>query len=181
MSRIVAGTDNSSMASLDEESTLLRGNAAPKYRTNLIVGALAAASFMFGVGVATTLDRNAARATRLDIADQASIVVDQAGDVVDQAGSYINDPSTIPVEKVVDTVQPIVEKVSVVARRSRRPRFRFSAIRGKTKAFESFRAQGRKVVASPAASRAAIRSPAMMSILSILLKRHHRSPHRPEN
>ena len=39
VSGAVAGKDNkttlNSMASLDEESTLLRGNAAPKYRTNL--------------------------------------------------------------------------------------------------------------------------------------------------
>ena len=76
------------MASLDEESTLLRGNAAPKYRTNLIVGALAAASFMFGVGVATTLDRNAARATRFDVYGQVDAGVEIAGKVTDQAGKY---------------------------------------------------------------------------------------------
>ena len=99
------------MSAIDEESTLLRGNAAPKYRTNLIVGALAAASFMFGVGVATTLDRNAARATRLDVATQTGIVVDQASTVTDKAGDYINDPSSIPVEDIVDTVQPIVKDV----------------------------------------------------------------------
>jgi hypothetical protein len=99
------------MASLDEESTLLRGNAAPKYRTNLIVGALAAASFMFGVGVATTLDRNAARATRLDVYGQVDAGVEIAGKVTDQAGTYINDPSKIPTEDIVDTVKPIVEDV----------------------------------------------------------------------
>ncbi len=64
-----------------------------------------------GVGVATTLDRNAARATRLDVATQASIVADTVPTVTDKAGDYINDPSSIPVEDIVDTVQPIVEKV----------------------------------------------------------------------
>ncbi len=42
---------------MDEESALLRGSAAPKYRTNLIVGALAAASFMFGVGQCKSISR----------------------------------------------------------------------------------------------------------------------------
>ena len=53
------------------------------------------------------------------------------------------------------------------ARRSRRPRFRFSAMRGNTKAFESFRAHGRKVEAvasSVACARAAIRRAKIISI-----------------
>ena len=40
---------------------------------------------------------------------------------------------------------------SVAARRSRRPRFRFSAIRGKTKAFESLRPHGWNASAARAA------------------------------
>ena len=65
------------------------------------------------VGVATTLDRNAARATRLevDVAAQAGVAVDYIPKVTDKASDYANNPSSIPVEDVVDTVQPIVEKV----------------------------------------------------------------------
>ena len=56
------------------------------------------------------------------------------------------------------------------ARRSRRPRFRFSAMRGKTKAFESFSAQGWKVEAvatSAACAHAAIRRTFNLMIISI--------------
>ena len=59
-------------------------------------------------------------------------------------------------------------------RRSRRPRFRFSAMRGKTKAFESFSAQGRKleaVATSAACAHAAIRRALMIiSIFTFCLK-----------
>ena len=62
----------------------------------------------------------------------------------------------------------------ITHRRSRRPRFRFSAMRGKTKAFESFSAQGRKVAAvatSAACAHAAIRRALMIiSIFTFCLK-----------
>ena len=58
------------MSGLDEESTLLRGNAAPKYRTNLIVGALAAASFMFGIGQCTLKSNLAAPLPRKTLSEE---------------------------------------------------------------------------------------------------------------